>query len=231
MVLFDQRGGGKSTPPAEIHNNTSQHLVADIEALREHLQISKWHLVFGGSWGSTLSLLYSEAHPERVNSLILRGIFTLTKAELEWSFAPHGLGAGRIFPDAYDDFITFLPESDRSDPMNSYYKLLTPNNDTETRLRAAREWNLWELKGSNLTCTEETLKRVDDCRWSLAHAVIEAHYFTHGAWMEDGQLIRKENVDRIRHIPSTCGNQKDARIDLPYFFFLAGASIVCHLQS
>ncbi|KAJ9610335.1 hypothetical protein H2200_005112 [Cladophialophora chaetospira] len=201
IVLFDQRGGGRSTPSAELQNNTSHHLVADIETLRNHLQISKWHLVFGGSWGSTLALLYSQTHPDRVGSLILRGIFLITKAEMEWAFSPRGPGPSRIFPEAFDEFIEFLPSAERNDPLTGYHKRLT-SSDPGERLSAARAWNTWELKQSNLIATEEFLKKVDNDRWSLAHARIEAHYFKHGAWLEDGQLIQKKNVDRIRHIPS-----------------------------
>ena len=202
VVLFDQRGAGKSTPPNELRNNTSHHLVADIETLRTHLQISKWDLVFGGSWGSSLSLLYAQTHPDRVSALILRGIFTVTRAELEWSFSPRGHGASRIFPEAYDEFLTFLPVAEREDPLTGYYELLT-SDDPETRLRAGKAWNTWELKQSNLICTEETLKKVEDDTWSLSHSRIEAHYFKHAAWLEEGQLIMKKNIDRIRHIPTT----------------------------
>ncbi|OQV02950.1 hypothetical protein CLAIMM_08061 [Cladophialophora immunda] len=202
VVLFDQRGAGNSTPPAELQNNTSQHLVADIETLRQHLQIDVWHLVFGGSWGSTLALLYSQTHPNRVKSLVIRGIFTVTKAELEWSFSVGGLGSRRMFPDAFDEFLDFLPSSDRSDPLSGYYKLLT-SDDPKERSRAARAWNKLELTMSQLQPQENTFQKLDDDRWCLAHARIEAHYFKHGAWLEEGQLIQKDNIDRIRHIPTT----------------------------
>jgi proline iminopeptidase len=201
VVLFDQRGAGKSTPPAELRNNTSQHLVADIEKVREHLGIDCWHLVFGGSWGSTLALLYSQTHPDRVRSIVLRGIFTVTKAELEWSFASSG--AIRMFPDAFEDFLNFLPAAERNDPVSAYYSRLT-SDDHQERLKAARAWNLLELKQSFLLPSEDHLKSLEDDRWCLAHARIEAHYFKHAAWLEEGQLIKKQNIDRIRRIPSKC---------------------------
>jgi proline iminopeptidase len=198
VVLLDQRGCGKSTPPADLRENTSHHLVSDVEELRKHLQISKWHMVFGGSWGSTLSLLYAQTHPDAVGSLVLRGIFTVRKSELDWFYKG---GIGQFFPEQYDEFINYLPEDKRGDSMSAYYALMT-SEDPSTRLSAARVWSRMELSTSSLLIDEESFKNLEDDEWVLAHSSIEAHYFNHGAWMEDGQLLMKENIDKIRHIPS-----------------------------
>lgn len=197
VVLIDQRGAGKSTPPAELRENTSKHLVSDVETLRKHLQISKWHMVFGGSWGSTLALLYAQTHPEAVASLVLRGIFTIRKSELDWFYKD---GASHIFPEYHEAFIEYLPEEDRNDPISAYYKLLI-SDDYAIRLAAAKAWSGYELATSTLLVNEKNLKKVDDEVWALAHSRIEAHYFKHGAWLEEGQLFKKENIDKIRHIP------------------------------
>jgi proline iminopeptidase len=201
--LLDQRGCGKSTPPAELRENTSQNLVADIEALRKHLEIPTWHLVFGGSWGSTLALLYAQTHPKAVGSLILRGIFTMRKSELDFVFRG---GISEFFPEQYDAFLNYLPEDKRGDVKTAYYELMT-SDDPATRLSACRAWSLMELGTSTLLVDEESLKMVDDDAWVLAHSSIEAHYFINGAWMEDGQLLKKENIDKIRRIPSEFTNR------------------------
>ena len=202
VVLLDQRGCGKSTPPAELRDNTSHHLVSDIEALRRHLQISKWHMVFGGSWGSALALLYAQTHPHAVKSLVLRGIFTMRKSELDW-FYKHG--ASHIFPDYFENYINYLPSEKRNEPMSAYYELLT-SQDPKICLPAAKTWSGYELATSTLLIDQEALKKVDDDVWVLAHSRIEAHYFVHGAWLEEGQLLKQENIDKIRHIP---GRQAD----------------------
>ncbi|OKL57334.1 hypothetical protein UA08_07456 [Talaromyces atroroseus] len=200
VVLFDQRGAGRSTPSAEIQENTTQHLIQDIEALRKHLQIAKWHLVFGGSWGSALALLYAQEYPQYVGSLVLRGICTVRKAELEWSRG--SAGAARIYPDAYQKFLSFLSGVEREDPIKSYYKHLL-SSDRDTRVAAAREWNRWDLTIGSLAPSHEAFSKLDDEKWLLTHATLEAHYFAHGAWIEDGQILRPQNVDKIRHIPAT----------------------------
>lgn len=203
VVLLDQRGAGKSKPSAELRNNTSQDLVSDIERLRVHLVIEKWHLVFGGSWGSTLALLYSQTHPERLNCMILRGVFLVTRQELEWgNSGTLGHGAGGVFPEAHEAYLNFLPEHDRSNPNEGYYKLLTSEN-SELRRSAARASNTWGLTYGSLLFDEEVLKELEDDRWSFAHALLNHHYFKHGAWLEEGQLTQKKNIDLIRHIPST----------------------------
>ncbi|PCG91455.1 Proline iminopeptidase [Penicillium occitanis (nom. inval.)] len=200
VVLFDQRGAGRSTPSAEIQENTTQDLINDIESIRIHLKITKWHLVFGGSWGSTLALLYAQAHPHMVGSLVLRGICTCRKLEREWSRG--SAGAARIYPDAYEEFVNFLSEEERQDPFKGYYKYLL-SSDVETRLAAARKWNTWDITIGSLIPDEKSFEKINDDQWSLSHALLEAHYFANEGWIEDGQILRKENIDKIRHIPTT----------------------------
>lgn len=198
VVLFDQRGAGKSTPNAEILENTTQHLVDDIEALSNHIGILKWHIVFGGSWGSTLALLYAQAYPDRIGSLILQGIFTGREEELVYS---RGTGAALIFPDLFDDLLSYLPEEDRENVTKAYYKFLT-SPDRETRLAAARAWNTWDMSIGSILPDPDILEKINDDNWSLAHALLECHYFLHRVWLEDGQIMKKINLDKIRQIPS-----------------------------
>lgn len=202
-MLLDQRGCGKSRPHANITNNTTWHLVSDIEALRTHLGISKWHTVFGGSWGSTLSLAYAQAHPSTVGSLILRGIFTVRQIELNWSNQPGGLNM--LFPDKYAEFIAALPEDERSDHIRNYHKRIT-SDDPRINLPAATAWNKYETSISTLQPRAEATDNEKDPAWQLAHARLEIHYFTHKAWLDDGQLLTKENIDKIRHIPGMFPN-------------------------
>jgi len=200
VVLLDQRGCGKSRPHASITNNTTWHLISDIEALRTHLGIPKWHVVFGGSWGSTLSLAYAQAHPSSVRSLILRGIFTVRALELNWTNMPGGVSM--LFPDKYENLIAALPEDERSDHMNNYHKRLT-SDDPSISHPAAIAWNRYESSISTLRPEPEGTNKYKDAAWQLAHARLELHYFTNKAWLEDGQLLQKENIDKIRHIPAT----------------------------
>lgn len=199
VILFDQRGAGQSTPSAEIRENSAQNLIDDIETLRIHLKITKWHLVFGGSWGSTLALLYAQAYPQMVGSLVLRGIFTCRELERQWSRGPNG--AARIYPDAYEKFLSFLPENERQDPFKGYYEYLL-SSDVEIRLAAARHWNRWDITIGSLTPDEKSFEKVNDDQWSLSHALLEAHFFANKDGIEEGRILRKENIDRIRHIPS-----------------------------
>ncbi|KAG9188328.1 hypothetical protein G6011_02251 [Alternaria panax] len=200
VILLDQRGCGQSRPNANTTNNTTWHLVADIEALRKHLDISKWHTVFGGSWGSTLALAYAQTHPDSVGSLILRGIFAVRDIELRWTTHPGGVQF--LFPDCWDDFINFLPEEERSDHIGNYHKRLM-SLDPAISHPAATAWNRWELSISTLYPDPSAFKKLQDPAFLLAHARLEIHYFTNKAWLEDGQLLKKENVDRIRNIPTT----------------------------
>ncbi|KAF1935381.1 hypothetical protein EJ02DRAFT_389299 [Clathrospora elynae] len=200
VILLDQRGCGQSRPNANTTNNTTWHLVADIETLRKHLQIFKWHIVFGGSWGSTLALAYAQTHPSSVGSLVLRGIFAARAMELQWTNLRGGVSM--LFPDHYENFINFLPEDERADLIANYHKrLMSP--DPRISHPAAIAWNTWEISISTLYPDEHGLEKLKDPAYLLAHARIEVHYFTNKAWMEDGQLLKKENVDRMRHIPTT----------------------------
>lgn len=199
IILFDQRGAGKSTPPAELKQNTTWDLVEDMEKIRKHLGIDKWH-VFGGSWGSTLSLAYAETHPDRVKSLVLRGIFTLRRRELIWFYQD---GASFIYPDKWEDYIEPIPEVQRGDIMGAYYRQLT-SEDEATRVKAAKAWSTWEMATSRLHIDEDMLKRAEKDTWSLQFARIECHYFVNGGFFKtDGQLL--DNVDKIRNnnIPAT----------------------------
>ena len=162
VVLFDQRGSGKSEPAAELRENTSQHLVEDIEKLRTHLGIEKWFMVFGGSWGSTLALLYAQTYPEAVGSLVIRGIFTVRKEET--MFTRGFDGAARIYPELWDEYINFLPSEDRSNPYPAYHRLLT-SDDYKTRVAAAKAWNKWEVGISKLIPDEADFEQLKDDTW------------------------------------------------------------------
>ena len=194
VVLFDQRGSGRSTPLGEVRENTTADLVADAELIRERLGIGKW-LVFGGSWGSTLGLAYAEAHPERCTGLILRGIFLSRKAEVHWTF---GGGAQRIFPDGWAEFLSVLDEAERSDVLAAYHRRLS-SSDPAVRKRAALAWNRWEELASHLVANLAPVAE-EDVPTEVALARIEAHYFVNGAFLSpDDQLLR--DVERIRHLP------------------------------
>jgi proline iminopeptidase len=200
VVLLDQRGAGKSRPHACTIDNTTWHLVADIEKLRTHLKIPKWHVVFGGSWGSTLALAYAQTHPSSVGSLVLRGIFTVRAKELAWTSYPGG--APMLFPDAHDEFINFLPENERADHMGSYHARLM-SDDTSISHPAATAWNAYEINMSTLLLDPADLAKNEDPAFLLPHARMESHYFQNKAWLEEGQLLKKENIEKIRHIPAT----------------------------
>ncbi len=195
IVLFDQRGAGRSTPHADLNDNTTWDLVADIERIREMLEIEHWQ-VFGGSWGSTLALAYAQKHPERVTELVLRGIFMLRRWELEWFYQE---GASRLFPDQFEPYREFIPEAERGDLMAAYHKRLT-SDDEAVRLEAARRWSIWEGGTSYLEVPEDYADSHGDAQFALAFARIENHYFVNKGFFEvDDQLLR--DVDRIRDIP------------------------------
>lgn len=196
IILFDQRGCGRSTPHADLVDNTTWHLVDDIERLRTHLGIDRWQ-VFGGSWGSTLALAYAQTHPSRVTELVLRGIFMLRRAEMLWFYQ---YGASAIFPDAFEVYRDFIPEVERGDMIGAYYRRLT-SDDPQTRLAAARAWSSWEGATSFLYPNRDYMTTTASDNFALAFARIECHYFVHGGFFEyDDQLLR--NVDRIREIPA-----------------------------
>ena len=196
IVLFDQRGCGQSTPHAELRENTTWDLVADIEKLRSHLAIDRWQ-VFGGSWGSTLALAYAQTHPRRVSELVLRGIFLLRRSELLWFYQD---GASALFPDAWEAFLAPIPSAERGDLMKAYHRRLT-SDDPATRLEAARAWSVWEASTSFLLQRPDYIANAAGDDFALAFARIEAHYFVHRGFLErEQQLI--ENIGRLRHIPS-----------------------------
>jgi proline iminopeptidase len=196
IVLFDQRGCGKSTPHAELKENTTWDLIKDIEKLREHLGIEKW-VVFGGSWGSTLSLAYSQSYPKRCCGLILRGIFLLRQKEILWFYQE---GASNIFPEAWQEYLKPIPIEERGDLISAYYQRLT-SEDKEIRMEAARAWSIWEGSTSKLFPSENLIQRMGHSQFADAFARIECHYFVNKGFFErENQLL--ENVDRIRHLPA-----------------------------
>jgi len=195
IVLFDQRGSGKSTPHAHLENNTTWDLVNDIEILRAALQIDRWQ-VFGGSWGSTLALAYCQKHPDRVTEIVLRGIFMLRKKEIDW-FYQHG--ASEIFPDRWQHFLAPIPKRERGDLLHGYYRRLT-SDDSEVRLTAAKAWSKWEGSTSTLLPNTDIADAFGEPEMALALARIECHYFVNNGFMADNQLINE--VDRIRNIPA-----------------------------
>lgn len=195
IILFDQRGSGRSTPHADLTDNSTWDLVADIERLRMHLGIECWQ-VFGGSWGSTLALAYAEKHPERVTELLLRGIFMLRHWELQWFYQS---GAHRLFPEAWQPYRDLIPEAERDDFISAYHRRLT-SPDEPVRLAAAKAWSLWEGATSMLIPEQEAIDSFVDPHFALSFARIENHYFMNKGFFEvDDQLLR--DAHKIRHIP------------------------------
>jgi proline iminopeptidase len=198
IVLFDQRGCGKSTPHASIERNTTWDLVADMEKLRAHLGIERWQ-VFGGSWGSTLALAYAETHPARVTELVLRGIFLLRKSEIDWFYQS---GCDTLFPDYWEDFIAPIPPAERSDLVSAYYKRLT-SPDAAVRRTAAKAWSVWEGRTSCLIPNEGLVERMEADAFAEAFARIECHYFMHGGFLDEGRaLLDERRVAALRSIPA-----------------------------
>ena len=196
IILFDQRGCGRSTPHADLRENTTWDLVSDMELIREKLKIDKW-VVFGGSWGSTLSLAYAITHPDRVKGLVLRGIFLCRKQEIDWFYQE---GASRIFPDAWDQYRDHIPANERSDFVSAYHKRLT-SEDKNTRMEAARIWSVWEGSTSRLIPDNKMMDRYGQDEFAIAFARIECHYFTNKAFFKtDNYLI--EQCHKIQHIPT-----------------------------
>jgi proline iminopeptidase len=196
IILFDQRGCGRSTPHAELRNNTTWDLVEDMERIRARLGIERWQL-FGGSWGSTLALAYAQQYPDRVTDMVLRGIFLLRRREIQWYYQE---GASRIFPEAWQDYLEPIPEDERDDMVGAYYRRLT-SSDRAERIRAARAWSMWEGSTSRLVPDPELIKRTGDETFAEAFARIECHYFINGGFFqEDNYLL--ENAHRIQHIPT-----------------------------
>lgn len=193
IVIFDQRGAGRSTPLGELRDNTTLHLVADIERLRDHLGIERW-LVFGGSWGSTLALAYGEAHPERCAGFILRGVFLCRRSEIEWFL----YGLRTLFPEAWQTFAEVIPATERGDLLAAYYRRLA-NPDPAVHVPAARAWSTYEGVCSTLLPSPETVAHFAGDGVSLGLARVEAHYFSHGIFLPENSLLGK--VTRLRHLP------------------------------
>ena len=198
IILFDQRGCGRSTPHAELNANTTWDLVADMEKIREHLGIERW-AVFGGSWGSTLGLAYAETHPERVTGLILRGIFLSRQRDIDW-FNELNTGVNRIFPDYWQDYLAPIPEDERGHMVKAYYQRLTGENEI-ARMQAAKAWSTWEGRTANLHPKESVVAHFTDPHTALSVARIEAHYFINGSFLSPNQLL--ENAHKIAHLPGS----------------------------
>lgn len=195
IIQFSQRGCGKSTPFAELRENTTWDLVSDIEKIREHIGIDKW-CVFGGSWGSTLALAYAQSHPEKVQGLFLRGIFLLRDREIQWFYQE---GASRIFPEAWEGYLKPIPENERGDLLRAFHKRLTSDNESE-KLAAAKAWALWEGSTSTLLPNPQKESDYEEDQFALAFARIENHYFINKGFFEGGKALL-DNIDRIKDIP------------------------------
>jgi len=194
IVIFDQRGCGKSTPHAELEDNNTPAMIEDIEKLRKHLKIDTW-FVFGGSWGSTLSLLYAIHHPDRTRGLILRGIFLCRRSELLWFYQD---GASHIFPDAFEPYREHIPEEERGDLIAAYYKRLT-SDSKEVRLAAAREWCRWEMFTSKLIPDVKNIDKAENPEFAAAFSRIECHYFMNKIFFEEGYILKKASA--LKDIP------------------------------
>ncbi len=206
LLLFDQRGCGRSTPHAGLEANTTWHLVDDIEALRQLRPGTERWLVFGGSWGSTLALAYAQKHPQRVSELVLRGVYTVTRAELDWYYQ---YGVSEMFPEKWARFQAPVPEAERGHKMAAYHRLLT-GPDLARRQEAALAWSLWEGETITLLPSAANHDQHADAHFALAFARLENHYFMHGAWLEDGQLLREAH--RLAGIPGVIVH---GRYDMP----------------
>ena len=195
IIVFDQRGCGRSRPVASLEDNTTWHLVSDMEALRTHLQIDKW-LVFGGSWGSTLALAYAQTHPERVSEMVLRGIFLLRHWELQWFYQQ---GASALYPDRYAQYVAAIPEEERHDLIGAFYTRLTSSNYNE-QLAVAKAWAIWEAATSFLIANEANINNWGEPDFAIAVSRIECHYFINKGFFDSEDHLLK-NMNRIRHIP------------------------------
>ena len=198
IVIFDQRGCGRSKPHGCLNNNTTWDLVEDIEKLKNKLNIKKW-LVFGGSWGSTLSLAYAQTYPDSVSELILRGIFMLRKKELDWFYQD---GASRVFPEAWEGFLKPINKKNHDNLMDAYYRIFK-SNDERAKMEAAIAWSRWEGSVSTLSHKPEMITSYSESKFALAFALIENHYFINKGFLEnENQLIETKSIDKIRHIPA-----------------------------
>jgi len=195
IILFDQRGCGQSTPYAELTNNNTQALISDMEAIREHLNIRRW-VLFGGAWGSTLSMLYAQQYPEHVHSMVLRGVFLGRKRDIDWMY--HS-GASKIFPDYWNDFIEQFDENERNDLISAYCERLT-GNDQLAQMAAAKSWSLWQARTSALQPHSTIMEHFSDPHFAVGLARIESHFFKQHCFIEDNQIL--DNIGRIQNIPA-----------------------------
>ncbi len=194
LIMFDQRGCGKSIPYGEISQNSTDHLIADISSIADYLSIEKFH-IYGGSWGSTLALLYAEACPERVISLVLRGVFLCRRNDIQWFYQ---YGASEIYPAYWDDYISIVDKARTDDILTEYHKMIFSDDETLAN-KACKEWSLWEGRSSCLYHTLDVVNAFDECSVSLAR--IESHFFVNDCFIEENQIIK--NIDKISHIPCT----------------------------
>ncbi|WP_203143818.1 prolyl aminopeptidase [Marinobacter mangrovi] len=194
IILFDQRGAGRSTPLAELNGNDTQALVEDMERIRQFLGIKQW-VLFGGSWGSTLSLVYAETHPDQVLGLVLRGIFLCRPQDIRWFYQD---GAGRIFPDYWEDYLAVVPKEERGDMVGAYYRRLTSTNELE-QMQAAKAWSVWEGRCATLHPNPRVVEHFGHPHVAIALARIECHYFMNNAFLEPDQIVR--DAGRLQGIP------------------------------
>jgi len=194
IIVFDQRGAGRSTPHAELTGNTTHHLVADLERIREALNVEQW-ILFGGSWGSTLALIYAQTHSENVLGLVLRGVFLCRQQDFDWLYQS---GASRIFPDYWEDFLRPIPESERGNLMAAYYQRLTGSNEL-AKMAAAKAWSLWEGRCATLRPSAKVMESFADPHKAVSLSRIEAHYFVNGGFIEENQILL--NADKLEGIP------------------------------
>ncbi|MGO2133840.1 MAG: prolyl aminopeptidase [Marinobacter sp.] len=195
IILMDQRGAGRSTPLAELAGNSTDKLVQDMETIRLFLGVDRW-LLFGGSWGSTLSLVYAQTHAERVLGLVLRGIFLCRPRDISWFYQE---GASRVFPDYWQEFEAQIPESERREMVSAYYRRLTSSNELE-QIQAAKAWSIWEGRCATLQPNPRVVEHFGHPHVAIALARIECHYFMNSAFLEDNQIVR--DAHKLRHIPS-----------------------------
>jgi len=194
IILFDQRGSGRSTPHAELEGNTTQNLMSDMEAIREHLAIERW-MLFGGSWGSTLGLAYAQQYTDRVLAMILRGIFLCRDQDLKWFYQD---GASHIFPDYWEDYVRLIPQAEHDDFIGAYYKRLTGADDV-MRMATAKAWSTWEARCATLRPNHDVVEHFADPHVAMSMARIEAHYFMNGIFLEPGQLLR--DAPKLADVP------------------------------
>lgn len=196
IILFDQRGSGRSTPHADLRNNSTQELISDIEKIRAHLKIDKW-AIFGGSWGATLSLLYAQTYPETVSGLILRGVFLCRQKDIDWLYQE---GASRIFPDYWKDYLQVIPQEERDQLMNAYYRRLTGDNEL-AKMAAAKAWSLWEGRCATLRPHQDVIDKYSKPHLALSLARIEAHYFVNSGFISENQIL--DDAHKLANIPGT----------------------------